>query len=369
MFKLFKKGMAYWYAQYNAVGKVWLTLAIVALSVDAAISYQYGVTQTTWHGIGFALVAVFFSLVPDQAYSEFEAGRKGSGTSLACAAAILGMVALYSHLGYGAGVRVGDIQQTAAQNAKYTGKQETTKDLDAKSKTLVARRDALDREMAALVSMKVGTWSVAVLPTSAAELDGQIEAKQLEAANEAKRNGCKSKCEARTNELAHLRALRAKAEQIEKNEADYADTVQALTNARDAAGNVEFKSSSVANQTSVAAQLYKAFFTKTSAEEAINPSPVEMTFANLFITGGGSLAFMIMAPLGFFIAGRNRRPGALSFEDIMGGVGAENNPVSQLKPGNTFQRNIVVHDERAIAKLSRAVEAMRNVGAPQGVAA
>lgn len=297
------------YAEYNNTGKVWLTMGIAALIVDAAISYQYGITQTTWHGIGFALVAIFFAKVPDATYVEFEEKRYGSGLGMVLACGILGSAALWSHLGYGSGVRVGDIQQTNFSNANLESFQDDSNKLDGQVAALKARARKLDAEMDALVNTKVGSWNVAVRPSSASELDGLIEAKQTDVEREG-RTGKGPRYQAKVNELAHLTALQGKAKAIEDNSRKHAEAIAALAASHTKVAGVEYRSSSVVNQTSVAAQIYKAFWKQEAPEEAIKPSPVEMVFTNLFITGGGSLAFMIMAPLGFFVAGRHRRSAA-----------------------------------------------------------
>jgi len=305
MFKLILAALRAWFDGFTAVGKFWLLLALAALVVDAAIAYQFGVTMTTLHGLGFALVAIFFALVPDASYTEYEKGRGKSAFALGILCIPLGAVAFYSHLGYGAGVRLTDIQQTGVHNAKFSDKVDNTKKLDDKIAFLEKRRDTLDAEMAALVNTKVGEWAITVRPSSAAELDGAISAKTLERDQEAARGGCKSRCLAREQELAHLTALRAKAAEIEANEKQHAAAVEGLAKARQQVAETDYESSSVVNQTSVAAQLFLAW-TGADPEKAISPDSVTTSFTNIFIAGGGSLAFMLMAPVGFFVAGRNR---------------------------------------------------------------
>jgi len=304
--RMFAAAVRTHYAEYNTTGKLWLTMGIAALIVDAGISYQYGITQTTWHGIGFALVAIFFAKVPDATYVEFEEKRYGSGLGMLIACMILGGAAMWSHLGYGAGVRVGDIQQTGFHNANLESFQDDSAERDQQVADLKATAKRLDAEMDALVNTKVGAWAVSVRPSTAAELAGMIEAKQVEVEREG-RTGKGRRYQDRSNELAHLTALQGKAAAIEANDAAYKEAIAALSASRTKVAGVEYRSSSTVNQTSVAAQIYKAMWKGDAPEDAIKPSAVEVTFTNLFITGGASLAFMVMAPLGFFVAGRNRR--------------------------------------------------------------
>jgi hypothetical protein len=307
LFKFLATAVRGYYDTFSPLGKFWLTLGIAALIVDAAISFKYGISQSTLHGLGFALVAIFFALVPDQAYTEIEKRRYASGITLGLLCVPIGVIAYYSHLGYGASLRVGSIQQTGVSNAKFEDKVDNTKKLNDKIAFLEQRRANLDAEMNALVGTKVGGWAVTVRPSSAAELQGAIDAKTLERDQEAKRGGCKGRCLARQQELGHLQALQAKAKEIETNESQHVATLNALASARTEVAATEYTSDSVTNQTNVAAQIYLAF-TGEDPAKAIKPDTVVASFVNLFIAGGGALAFMLMAPIGFFIAGRNRLP-------------------------------------------------------------
>lgn len=286
--------LAAWYAGYSPIGKFWLTLGIAALIVDASISYQYGVSQTTLHGLGFALVAIFFALLPDAAYSEFEHRRIGSGVAMGLLCVPLGLVAFYSHLGYGAGVRVGDIQQTGVQNTKF----------DDARVSLESDRTNLDLWRKQLAELKEQNgWAASV---TADGLRAQLASADKAIELEGKRGGCKSKCLSLMEKKAELEGKIATTEQV----ADLSKRIEATQRIIDKktadASKAEYKSSSVVNQTNVAAQVWKAF-TGSKPEDAIKPDTVTTVFANLFIATGGSLAFMIMAPVGFFLAGRFRR--------------------------------------------------------------
>jgi len=351
---------------YTTTGKFWLALGAFALIVDAAISYKYGVTLTWLYGVGFALVAVFFALLPDAVYSEVENRRFASGIVLAGLCIPLGLVALYSHLGYGSSIRVGDVQQASVQNAKYDDGRSTVVELKDKIKLLEANTKRLDADMDKLIGAKVGPdgWSMTVAPASPETLDGPIAAKQLEVANESKRNGCKAKCEARTNELAHLQSLRATAVKIAENQKQYNATLEALANSRNASAAVEYKSSAVVNQTNVAAQLFLAMSGATP-EKSIDPDKVTFSFVNIFIAGAGSLAFMIMAPVGFFVAGRNRIKERSSAYDY---TPASPSLPKLPAPQHIHTREVVKTDNgfaaRAVAalddpKLRNAIESLR----------
>jgi hypothetical protein len=283
-----------WFNQYSPQGKFWLTLGIAALIVDAAISYKYGITLTWLHGLGFALVAVFFALIPDQAYSEIEAKRFGSGIAMALLCVPLGSVAYYSHLGYGAGVRVGSIQQASVHNAKFD---DTRASLESDRTNIAMWRDSLAKLQAE------NPW---VATVSADGLKAQVAAHTKAIELEEARGGCKSKCLARMKEKGALEDRIALAEQSNKLAAQIEATQRIIDKKTAEAAAATFESSPVVNQTNVAAQLFLAM-SGAGADKAVKPDDVTTSFTNIFIAGGGSLAFMIMAPLGFFAAGRYRR--------------------------------------------------------------
>ena len=218
---------SYWEA-HSTRGKVWLTLGAIALVVDAKLCYEYGITQTTWHGIGFAVLALVFSQLPDGAYEEYAKGNKVAGVFLAILCIPLGAVAYQSHIGYGAGVRMGEIKKAGVQNAKWEDNRETVTQQNVNLAGIEKRAAELDAEMAKLIEMKVGDWAMTVKPSSPQELDGAIQAKQLEVDNEAKRTRCGPLCEKRTNELAHLKKLQEKARDIVSNNAAHQAALEAV---------------------------------------------------------------------------------------------------------------------------------------------
>jgi hypothetical protein len=298
MFKSIKTAIRSHYDGYTQIGRFWLSLAIVALVVDACISYQYGITLTTLHGLGFALVAVFFSLLPDAAYSEFESKRFASGLALGCLCVPLGVVAFYSHLGYGAGVRLGDMQQTGVQNTKF----------DDARKSLTSDRTNLDMWRKQLNELEAANaWTATIkadgLRAELAPVDKAIEL-------EANRKGCKTKCQKLMEKKADLEGRIAIAEKSEDLTKRIEATQRIIDTKTAEAAKSEYKSSSVVNQNNIAAQLWLAV-TGAAPSDAIKPDETTSSFTSIVIAGGGSLAFMLMAPIGFFVAGRNRVPGGV----------------------------------------------------------
>lgn len=279
---------------FNPVGQFWLIIGLGALAVDAAISFKYGWTQTSIHAAGFALLAVFFAFLPDQAALMWERRKFFASLTMWAVTGCIGTMAFWSHLGYGAGVRVGDIQQTGVQNSIH-------KAVNANADSERANLDAWKKQLATL--MEANAWAATV---KADGLRAQLDSHDEAIRQEEKRGGCGPKCLGLKQAKGKLEERIATVEQA----SDLTKRIEATQRILDAklakAEKVEFKSSSVVNQVSTAGQLYLAF-SGAKPEDTLEPDRVTVSYANLIITAGGSLAFMLMAPIGFFIAGRNRR--------------------------------------------------------------
>lgn len=279
---------------YTPFGQFFLSLAIVAIVVDAFICYNYGITQTFWHGVGFALLAIVFAVLPDAAAHEWDKGGKASSVILGLTCIPLGIVAYQSHLGYSAGVRVGDIQKTAVQNVRYD---DARGDVDEARRTLVL----FENRLAEL--QKAKGWSATV---TADGLRAQLKTAELAREQEAARGGCRAKCLEREREANDLRERIANIEKADDLTEKIAATKAVIASARAKSAVTQHAQSAVVNQTNVAAQLWLTFQGR-EAKDAINPDQVTQTFVNTGIAGANSLAFMLMAPACWFVAGRNRR--------------------------------------------------------------
>ena len=279
---------------YTSFGQFFLALALVAIIVDAVICFNYGFTQTFWHGAGFALLAIVFAVLPDAAAQEWDKGGKASAITLGIVCIPLGIVAYQSHLGYSAGVRVGDIQRTTVQNVKYD---------DARGNVEEARKTLTLFEGRLAALEKQNGWAASATADS---LRARLPALELAISQEAARGGCKQRCLDRTRErdelVERIKTLEAKADYTEKIEA----AKRVIAAAREKAAGTKHVESAVVNQTNVAAQLWLTFQGREAAD-AINPDSVTQTFVNTGIAGANSLAFMLMAPVCWFVAGRNRR--------------------------------------------------------------
>lgn len=322
---------SYW-RSHSTTGRVWLTMGLIALVVDAALCYQYGVTQTTLHGIGFAVVALFFAKLPDGAYEEYHKGNKIAGLFLGLLTIPLGAVAYQSHIGYGAGVRMGDIKQASIQDARYDGAQATAKENAGNLAMWKAQLAKL---------MENDAWTATVKADALRSEIADLESRIIEekSGKRGRRAGCGKECE-------RLQDLRTKAveklgrvEQREDLTEKIAATMNLVNKYREAAATTNAGMSSVAMQTTANTQLFgviRAAWTGEKLEDAMKTSEETAKLANLIITAAGSLAFMLMAPIGFFMAGRNRikgRDDEQSYE-----------PAHDVTPANTFTTPTMARD-------------------------
>jgi chaperonin cofactor prefoldin len=303
----------YW-ASFTPMGQFWLALGVIALAVDAAIAFKYGMTQTVLHAAGFALCAIFFAFLPDQAAAMWEERKRPTSLALWALCVPLGAMAYWSHLGYGAGVRVGDIQQTTAHNNMHKA---VNKGVESEEKNIETWRSQLatkekDRDAMKAANPWAAKTSPDALKADIANMEGDMIFKRSkECANVTlpdSRKFCDSlaKLKAQLGEFARMNKI---ADEIEKLNGQIQATQRVIDKKVAEAANVKFQSSSVVNQTATAGQLYLAF-SGAKPEDTLDPDRVTISYANILITAGGSLAFMLMAPLGFFVAGRNRRVGA-----------------------------------------------------------
>lgn len=285
----------YW-RSYTSFGQFMLALAVVAIGVDAAICYKYGITQTFWHGVGFALLAIVVAVMPDAAAQEWDKGAKSSAVAIMGATLLMLPVAYQSHLGYSASVRVGDINVTRAKSEMRDN------DVDSIAQ---ARKD---KEMAEAAIKRLSWLPVEVTASGVRASIANMEGDQVYRRSKQCSNVTLPESRAFCDRLTDLRKQLAGAESLDAEKARLAAANAWLDRAKDKLASAGApQQSAVVNQTNVAAQLWLTL-TGTDAEKAINPDAVTTTFVNTGIAGANSLAFMLMAPLCWFVAGRNRKP-------------------------------------------------------------
>lgn len=359
MIKSFARNFAVFFKaqwdQYNALGQLLFVLALAAIANDAAISYQYGKSMTTLHAIGFAIVAVTFCLLPDISIKAWSEGQRKAGGALMLTCIPLGLVAYQSHIGYGAGVRLGDIQQTGFQHVKL----ETA---NASLKSEVANIDMWRKQLAELkeqnaeLRKKHNGWSVSVDPVAMQAMADEMNTK---IANETARGGCKSKCEQlKANKTALLTMIaNVKAENDLTGRID--STQRIIDGKGKAVADTGFVSSTVVNQNDTFAKLWN-LWSGMDGEEAIKPTAVQRDVANTAMAGFASLAFMLCGPLLMLAAGLNRKGFADIAETARKAMGEIVRSNTASAPGSArIYRETVKEDPRAMNTLGDAANFLR----------
>jgi len=340
--------------QYTPFGQMLWILSLFAISVDAGISYEFGTTLSYLHALGFGLVALAFCILPDVAAMEFRKGRKTTAGWIGLACVPLGFVALLTHVGYSASIRVGDMQQSDVSNVKYEDTRAAVTDAQARIKQFSDR----------IASLKAANpWITSV---SADGLKAQEPALEEAIAQEAKRGGCGPKCLALKKELADTMERAGKAEELASHESMLLAAQRGLDKARATAKATNYVSSTAVNHTDT---LFKAV-SFLRGDFVNNVTVTEREATNTGIMGISSLAFLLLAPMFYFAAGLNRRPGVLDAwihgekdeapEDIWARQAKRNaGEVAALKslehgPAGGFTNNgrlhseISIHDERGV---------------------
>lgn len=345
----------YW-SQYTPLGQLFLALGAAALVVDAGMSYAFGISMSKWHAIGFALCAFFLAFLPDAAYREHEHGRKGTAAILGLLCIPLGIVAYYTHVGYTVGQRVMDADSATVQNAKY----EDTRDSVEEGKRSLKLAETRLKELEA-----ANAWAPSVTATA---LRAQLDTAQKEIDLEAARGGCKAKCAARMKDKATLESRIA----ILEERADLTKKIDAtkswLDTARTQAKGETKKTSQATNQNKFVSQLVLAY-AGADTEAALNPDASTQNFVQIFISAMVALVGIIMAPVGMFVAGRNRK----GFAEIASAARKAMIPsaplTAQANTIDTHTHSVVHSIDPRVQEVMDKLKAMKATIAKQRVAA
>lgn len=282
------------YAGYTTSGKIWLTVGVTCLTVDMAIGFLAGYSVATfWHGMGYAALALGFAFLPDAAYEEYEARRWISACVMGIVCLPIGIKAYEQQLTYSAGMRSGEMQSVGVVNARYDGAQDDVKRYRDEYATLQVVMASLQKE-----------WPASVTAEGLREQVKTLDA-AIAAEGSPKNGGCKRKCLDLMNEKKAVESKIAAAEKISETQKRINFLQGKLDQVRSAADKAEHKTSLNVDVAKVTARLFK-IAKGASAEEAIKDDDVSQQYATLGSAGLGSLALLLLAPIGMFLAGRRR---------------------------------------------------------------
>lgn len=334
--------------QYTPFGQMLWILALFAIGVDAGISYEFGSTLSSLHAVGFGLVALAFCILPDVAAMEFRKGQKTTAGWIGLACLPLGLVALLTHVGYSASIRVGDMQQSDVSNIKYEDTRKAVDDAEGKIKFFTDRIAALK---------DANPWITTV---SADGLKAQAPALEEAIEQESRRGGCGPKCLNLKKQLADVLDRAGKAEELAKHESMLLASQTGLDKARATAKATNYVSSTAVNHTDT---LYKAL-SLVRFQPVENVTMTEREATNTGIMSISSLAFLLLAPLFYLAAGLNRRPGVLDAwihgkEEHQADVMKLNAVDANLGNAPGIHNSLSISDERAIKYLREVASRMK----------
>lgn len=292
--------------QFTPTGQLLFVCGLVAIVVDAGIAYEYGITMSGLHAAGFALVALGLALFPDQVWLAAERRDWWTATILG---AITGFallpVAYQTHVGYGAGIRLGDMQQTGFQHTKLEGAKNVLGNSRASLATFRTQEKILIEERE---QIKAGNPWVTATTADALRAEAKVLDERIAAEIAGKRGraaGCKKVCEQLQDEkkgvigkIASIERLEGVTARLAELEASIKATQRVIDDKTAAVANTGYRSSTVVNQNDALGSLWKLFTGKEAQPDVVS----------LATTGSASLAFLLMAPAFILAAGRNRKP-------------------------------------------------------------
>lgn len=287
------------YARYTPGGKFWLTVGFACLVVDMAIGYLAGVAVGTfWHGVGFAALAAGFAFLPDAAYEEWEQKRTISAVVIAALCVPIGVKAYEQQLTYSTGVRQGEMQVVGVQNAKYSGAQDDVVRVKNELAVLMAVQNKMVQD---------APWAASVKADGLRETIKTIDRAIREESGK-HNGGCKRRCIDLMAKKEATEKQIAMAEKVESNENRIKELQTVIDGKREKADKTEHKQSLNADIATTTARLFR-LVSGSSPKDAIAPDETAIQYATLGSGALGSLALLILAPIGFFLAGRRRIPG------------------------------------------------------------
>lgn len=366
--------------QFAPTGQLLFVLGIAAIVVDAGIAYEYGISMSGLHAAGFALVAIGLALLPDLSAREYDRGAHMSCAIIAVACVPLAGVAYQSHIGYGASIRLGDMQQTGFQHTTLDGAKAALGDERASLKTFREQREILmaEREAVKASSPWVTSTTAQAVREEVKVLDGRI-ADEIDG-KRGRAKGCKAVCEKLQDErkdalakIAGIEKLEGVTARLAELDKSIAATQRVIDDKTAKVATTGYKSSTVVNQNTALGDLW----------HLVTGNEAKASNVSLATMGNSSLAFLILAPLFMFAAGRNRKPEYMNRRHDHGIAENSHNqpPVSELgnrnsepraypsssplattlafkaPQQNTHTREIVRTDASVWADLSRALKA------------
>lgn len=316
------------------VRRIALYVAIPALCVAVAMTFQFGRSMSFLHAICLGLLTIAGSII--WPYIKHIATDKIAANFFRAVGVVFLTVEMFSHLGYTVGTRVIESESTQVTNAVYQNNQESVKDNAANLQLWTKQLKDLTEQNA---------WAASV---KADALRTQLETASKAIDNETKRGGCKSKCEAKMRERDAIAERIGKVEQVEDLTKRIDAAKRLADDSRQKANATEYKTSAVVAQTGFVAQL---------ATQSLEPDKASMTWTTIAIGFVVSLVSTFLAPVMLTIALGPMRPSEFA-ERLAETVSGREDPKRDAKGNTVFNINSL--DDKAKKQLSDYVSALTN---------
>jgi hypothetical protein len=314
------------YDELNPFGRFFFGLGFVSLCVAAGMTFKFGWSMSVLHALGLGVLSIVASFLPEAAYRLGEDGKGYLAGVIALAAVPLLGVEYFSHVGYTVGQRVENTQQTGVHNTKF---EDARKSLASDEANLTLWKEHLDRLKGE------NPWVTSV---SADGLKAQVAAADEAIKQEERRGGCGPKCLGLMKEKAGLEERIALASEAGKLAKQIEATQRIIDGKTEVASKATFESSPVVNQTAFVAKLVGM---------SLEPDAATQEGSQIGISASLALANVLLTPICFLIAGRNRK----GFE-AKPATPAPAVAVVEAMPAETRIIRQTVRDERALRILA-----------------
>lgn len=274
------------YDELNPFGRFFFGIGCLLLLVGAAMTFKFGYSMSVLHALMLGGLSIVAAFLPEAAYRMFEDGKPALAFVIGALSVPLLGIEYFSHIGYTVGQRVENTQQTSVHNTKYDDARES---LASDKANIAMWREHLDKLTAE------NPWAATVNPDGlkeqAATLGQTVDAERA-------RGGCGPKCMGFMKQKAELEARIGVAEQASKLANQIEATQRIIDKKTEVASTQTFESSPVVNQTSFVAKLVAL---------DLKPGEEVKEGSQIGISASLALAGVILTPICFLVAGRNRR--------------------------------------------------------------
>lgn len=282
-----------------------LGLGTIILWYGCSMSYAFGKTTSEEHAVILGSLAIVCAFLPERIDALYHIGRRNIANWLFGFFILLIAVEYFSHIGYTMGHRMAALKEHDFHNeTKLPKKQELASSAEAGLEAWIKRQGELKQERDSVVSA-----DQSLLAVTSASLKGDLDAAQKAIELEAKRGGCKTKCQKLMVDKANIEKRIGSAERLERMAADLKELDRKIAESQSvklAAVDDVLKTGVDVNKNALQTE-----FVSQLATRDLKPSIEAKTWTNIVIGALVSLITTFLAPLCFFLANAGNRTAAV----------------------------------------------------------